>query len=165
MAVRWQTTNNTTKLTAMTTNQILAVVMSVLMISTCVISSRTKKNGANNLFSMLMLGIGSAVLGILTWRNPFWWMLGVQAYAFIGLWIFVICEFGNNERFLSRSYRARIRKWRIPMIVCTASAVLAVSILQIVNVESWWVYVEYSPAAACCAFVLLVALYDTLKEI
>ena len=135
----------------MTTNHILAVVMSVLMISTCVISSRTKKNGANNLFSMLMLWIGSAVLGILTWRNPFWWILGVQAYAFIGLWIFVICEFGNNERFLSRSYRARIRKWRIPMIVCTALALLAVSILQIVNVESWWVYVEYSPAAACCA--------------
>ena len=153
---------------------IFGVVMGIFMISLCAIYARTKRIGYNNLFTVLLFGVGAIALTTLTVIYTKWWMVGIETWALFVVWLYL----RNNYRKVKRQLNSYSKKnktrtvlrdlsdWIYPIILITISITVLVKCWYIPDrTENILVVFVFIPIVALCLTALAVMLHDTLKDI
>lgn len=146
---------------------IFGVVMGMFMISLCVIYARTKRVGHNNLFEMMLLSVGAIALATLTVIYPTWWMVGIESYALLGGWAYMISDYNKVKDYL-RPYSKHRKTRKIlkdSSVYLCFSILVAIPVTMLVKCWSLLVGIVFIPIGAFSLILLLALLNSVLKDI
>ncbi len=142
--------------------QIIAIIMGIIMLLTCGLNARTRREtGNNNLFLILMLSlasIGVTSLGIL---YPRWWSASICVYSATAICFVVLGDY--NTKWFDAKYSRRMSKIN-HIIFWAAFPIIAVSCIPILLDWHWYSAITITPLFLFVGFVYLICLKDTLDE-